>query len=170
MGRPSQDRLAPQEQVSIVALRPPLPPPSFLACPPGYCAGAGLTVPAFALPWYRLRDEWTKMIATQPRVAWVGAERQGRRLIYIQHSLLLRFPDIVTVEFVALGPESSSIALYSRSRYGRYDFHQNRKRVETWLLMLEGLAYPAASSSLPPAAPEVSREKLSPGVTLPPIR
>jgi Protein of unknown function (DUF1499) len=147
MGRPSQDRLAPEEQVSIAALRPPLPPPSFLACPPDYCTAgvAGISSPIFALPWDRLRDDWAKMIGGELRVVRVSAEQQGRRLTYIQHPFLFRFPDVVTVEFVPLGPESSSIALYSRSRYGHYDFHQNRRRVETWLSMLERLADPAGS-------------------------
>ena len=147
MGRPSQDRLAPGEHVDIAALRPPLPPPSFLACPPGYCAaGARIAVPIFALPWRRLRDEWAKVVAAQPRVALVDTELQGRRLVYIQRSLLFRFPDIVTVEFVPMGPDSSSLALHSRSRYGRYDFRQNQKRVETWLAMLEKLAQPTSAN------------------------
>ncbi len=144
MSRPAQDRPAPQERVDIAALRPPLPQPSFLACPPGYCAAhPAMTTPIFALPWRRLRDEWTSMIAAEPRV--VRVESQGRRLVYIQHSPAFRFPDIVTVEFVALGPDRSGIALYSRSRYGRNDFGKNRERVERWLGLLEKAAPVAAS-------------------------
>lgn len=138
MGASSQDRVAPAERVDIVALRAPLPAPSFLACPRHYCAAeAGLSVPIFAMPWQQLRDAWTTMIARQPRVVPVGDEEQGRRLIYIQHSPVFRFPDIVTVEFVPFGPETSSVAVYSRSRYGRSDFGQNRKRVERWLAELQ---------------------------------
>jgi uncharacterized protein (DUF1499 family) len=50
------------------------------------------------------------------------------------------------VEFVPLGPDRSSLALYSRSRYGEYDFAKNRKRVERWLFLLEKVARPATPS------------------------
>jgi uncharacterized protein (DUF1499 family) len=139
MSRPDQDRLLPRERVEIAALRPPLPRPSFLACPPGYCAAPpGLIAPAFALPWQRLRDDWTTMIAAEPRTVPVETPTERRRLVYIQHSAVFRLPDIVTVEFVALGPGRSGIALYSRSRYGRGDFGVNRERVERWLRLLQG--------------------------------
>lgn len=143
MGRASQDRLATKEDVDIQALRTPLPPPSFLACPPNYCAAeASMTAPVFTLPWQALREKWAQMIAEQPRIVPLGEPLAGRRLNYIQHSSLFRFPDIVTVEFAPLGPDRSSLALYSRSRYGHYDFQQNRKRVETWLAGLKKMAQP----------------------------
>lgn len=154
MTRPAQDHLAPQERVDIAALRPPQPQPSFLACPPGYCtARPAVTTPIFALPWQRLRDVWAGMIAVEPRVVRVVS--QGRRLVYIQHSPAFGFPDIITVEFVALGPDRSGIALYSRSRYGRNDFGKNRERVKRWLGLLENAA-PAAASS-PERRPALQR-------------
>lgn len=140
MGGASQDRLAAQDDVDITTLRAPLPPPSFLACPPNYCGvTAGMTTPVFPLPWRALRDQWVKMFAEQPHIVPLGEALEGRRLSYIQHSLLFRFPDVVTVEFVPLGPDHSSLAIYSRSRYGHYDFGHNRNRVETWLADLEKL-------------------------------
>lgn len=150
MSRPDQDRLMPEERIDIAALRPPLPQPGFLACPPGYCAAhPEMTTPIFALPWRRLRDDWTTAIAAEPRVVRVETRSQGRRLVYIQHSPVFRFPDIVTVEFAALGPDRSGIALYSRSRYGRSDFGKNRQRVERWLRLLEKAAPPTATGLEP---------------------
>ena len=141
MGRPSQDCLARQEHIDLATLRPPLPLPSFFACPPDYCAApAGISVPIYSMPWQRLREVWAQMIAREPRVVGVAEELDGRRRVCIQHSSLFRFPDIITVEFVAMGPDRSSLALYSRSRYGRYDFRQNRRRIETWLARLSDFA------------------------------
>ena len=60
----------------------------------------------------------------------VVSEFEQRRAVYIQRSPIFGFPDIVTVEFVALGPERSSVAVYSRSRYGGYDFAKSRRRVD----------------------------------------
>ena len=145
MGSGAEDRLTPQEAVSIPDLRSPLPKTSFLACPPGYCsAAAAITSPVFDLTWDRLRDYWTEMISGETRV--VHAVVEPRHYVYIQHSPIFRFPDIVTVDLVPLGPTRSSIALYSRSRYGEYDLRKNRKRVERWLFLLEKVARPAELS------------------------
>jgi len=149
MGSGVEDRLTPQEVVSIPELRSPLPRTSFLACPSGYCSAAeAITSPVFDLPWDRLRDYWIEMISGEARVVRAVANLGPRRYVYIQHSPLFRFPDIVTVELIPLGPRRSSIALYSRSRYGEYDFAKNRKRVEKWLFLLQKIARPAALSQV----------------------
>jgi uncharacterized protein (DUF1499 family) len=145
MGRPAEDRLAPDEVVSIAELRQPLPRPSFLACPPGYCAAADIASPVFDMPWDQLREYWKEMIA-ENRAMLVVSEFEHLRAVYIQHSPIFRFPDIITVEFVALASERSSVAVFSRSRYGKYDFAKNRKRVERWLFLLQEVAHPAGSS------------------------
>ena len=40
---------------------------------------------------------------------------------------------------MALGPERSNAAVYSRSRYGGYDFPKNRKCIERWLFVYRRL-------------------------------
>jgi hypothetical protein len=144
MGSGAEDRLEPGEAVSIPELHSPLPKTSFLACPSGYCSPAeAIKSPEFDMPWDRLRDYWIEMISGEKRIVRAVADPGPRRYVYIQHSPVFRFPDIVTVEFVPLGPTRSSIALYSRSRYGDYDFAKNRKRVERWLVLLQKVAQPA---------------------------
>jgi uncharacterized protein (DUF1499 family) len=149
MGSGAEDRLAPQEAVSISELRSPLPNTSFLACPADYCLASGaITSPVFNLPWDRLRDFWVEMVSGEPRVVRAIADLDPRSYVYIQHSPVFRFPDIVTVELVPIGATHSSIALYSRSRYGEYDFAKNRKRVEKWLFLLQKVAQPAELSQV----------------------
>jgi uncharacterized protein (DUF1499 family) len=144
MGREAENRLAPSEAVSIAELHSPLPKPGFLFCPPGYCVAAeAIASPVFPLPWERLHQYWTEVISGEKRVETIVADPDHRRFVYIQHSPTFRFPDIITVEFVPLGPNRSSIAIYSRSRYGHYDFEKNRKRVGKWLALLEKVAQPA---------------------------
>jgi Protein of unknown function (DUF1499) len=143
-GREAENRLAPSEAVDIAALHSPLPKPAFLACPPGYCPAAEAIVsPVFAVPWERLHEYWTEVISGEKRVEPIMADPDSRRFVFIQHSPTFRFPDVITVEFVQLGPGRSSIAIYSRSRYGEYDFGKNRKRVVRWLALLEKIAQPA---------------------------
>lgn len=144
MGREAEDHLASGEPVSIAALRSPLPRPSFLACPPEYCSAAeAVASPVFGMPSDRLHAFWMEIISHEKRLVPVAADPDSGRFVYIEHSPTFRFPDIITVEFVRLSADRSSIALYSRSRYGEYDLGKNRKRVERWLVLLQTVARPA---------------------------
>jgi uncharacterized protein (DUF1499 family) len=140
LSRDAEIALAPGERVVIRELRDPLPGNSFLACPPDYCAAAAAPSPVFALPVERLANAWRRMLAGEPQVFPVDSEPEAHRFTFIQRTPLLHFPDIVTVEFVALSPDRSSLALYSRARYGRGDFGANRKRVMRWMSQMEALA------------------------------
>ena len=91
---------------------------------------------SFDMAWDQLREYWKEMIVETAAIL-VISEFDHRCAVYIPRSPIFGFPDIVTVEFVALGPECSSVAVYSRSRYGGYDFAKNRKRVERWLFVLQ---------------------------------
>ena len=133
MGRAAEDVLRPSERVSLAELRDPIPGNAFLACPAGYCAATALQSPVFALPVDRLVEKWALMIAGEHGVVRVEDQPGAHRIVFIQHTPLLRFPDIVTVEFAALAPDRSSLAIYSRARYGRGDFGTNRRRVLRWL-------------------------------------
>lgn len=145
MSREVEDRVAPGEETSITQLRSPLPRASFIACPPAYCStGEAIPSPIFELPWERLYRYWVEIMSAQEGLVSAVSDRDARRFIYIQHSPVLRFPDVITVEFVPLAVSRSSIAIYSRSRYGEYDFRKNRKRVERWLALLQKLVRPDA--------------------------
>src|SRR5919201_2077512 len=100
------------------------------------CAGNGES-PAFNLPWERLRDDWKEMIRMQPRVELVASDREQRHFAYLQRSAGFRFPDVVTVEFMALEGGRSSLAIHSRSRYGYTDLGTNRARVTAGIARIE---------------------------------
>jgi hypothetical protein len=140
MGRTAEDALGPSERIDIRELRDPIPGNAFLACPPGYCRATAAPSPILALPVERLSRLWDAMITEEPHIVIVADEPAEHRLAVIQHTPLLRFPDIVTVEFVALDAGRSSVAIYSRARYGSGDFGTNRRRVLAWLGRLEQLA------------------------------
>lgn len=133
MSRAGEDALQPGERVILAELRDPIPGNAFLACPAGYCAATALQSPVFALPVDQLVEKWTQVIAGEPGVVQVEGQPGAHRIVLIQHTPVLRFPDIITVDFVALAPDRSSLAIYSRARYGRGDFGTNRRRVLRWL-------------------------------------
>ncbi|HTT79168.1 MAG TPA: DUF1499 domain-containing protein [Stellaceae bacterium] len=143
MERPAEARLRPGEDVSIASLRGPIPSNAFLACPPHYCPHARAAAsPVFAVDADRLYWRVVRLATRAPRVTIIADDPRRRRVVLIQRSALFRFPDIVIAEIVPLGSGRSSLALYSRARYGRDDFGVNRRRVERWLARLAAPAGP----------------------------
>jgi len=137
LGREAESRLAPHEVLDFAARASSGRANVFAACPPGYCTPPGdVASPIFATNWGRLNDYWSELIAVQPRVTLVSWDAQRRRATYIERSAIFGFPDIVTVEFVILSDGRSSLAIDSRSRYGRGDMGVNRRRVVAWLATL----------------------------------
>jgi uncharacterized protein (DUF1499 family) len=140
LGREAESRLADDEVIDFASRASGGRENVFAACPQGYCRPPGdMESPIYAVGWERLRDYWSEVMAVQPRVGLVAWDAQHRRATYIDRSALFRFPDIVTVEFVTLGAGKSSLAIDSRSRYGRGDMGVNRRRVVDWLATLRNL-------------------------------
>lgn len=52
---------------------------------------------------------------------------------YIQRSTVFGFPDYISVSFIDLPEGGSTIAVFSRARYGQGDFNVNEKRVIRWI-------------------------------------
>lgn len=143
MERAAEDRLQPGEDIAISDLRGPLPQNGFLACPPGYCVvEPGMASPAFSIDAARLAEVWREMLRSESRVLMLSSQPQEHRYVLIQRSVLFGFPDVITIAFVPLGPDRSSLAIYSRARYGKLDFGVNRARAERWLSRLQQLANP----------------------------
>ncbi len=125
------------EAVDFGGLRLPSDPNWSLTCPPGFCgANPHAVSPHFDVTAERLRERWREVAAAAPRVALVAAHRDGWQFAYVQRSARFRFPDIVTVRIIAVSPTQSTLAVYSRSVYGRNDFGVNRERIKGWLARL----------------------------------
>ena len=112
-------------------------PNQFLMCPDGYCGDTPHAVsPVFDKPVAEMMAAWDKVVAAAPRLRKVP-EKDPMRRNYIQRSKLLRFPDAISVEFTSLGPDKSSLAVFSRSKYGHSDVGVNEARVRGWLRELD---------------------------------
>ncbi len=113
-------------------------PNQHLVCPEGFCAASPHAAsPVFEISAAALRDRWMAMIERQPRVTGTAADAAALHYDFVQRSLVFRFPDAITVRFIALDEGRATLAIYSRSYYGRDDFGVNRRRVEAWLAALE---------------------------------
>ncbi|MSO73213.1 MAG: DUF1499 domain-containing protein [Rhodospirillaceae bacterium] len=129
----------PYTPVDFAALQRPASPNTFLVAPPGVTpAKSDGEAPVLGVKVEKLKAQWEKMIAAQPRVVKVGESSDGMQIDYIQRTRLIHYPDWITVRFIALpdDPDNGSyatIAIYSRSVYGYGDMGANRARVEAWL-------------------------------------
>jgi uncharacterized protein (DUF1499 family) len=111
-------------------------PNQYLLAPAGYGAAKPHCLsPTLALPAARLAEQLKSIIDLEPRIEW-GKAQGDLRFDLVQRSRIFRFPDLIAVEAIAQGEHRSTLAIYSRSRYGRRDFGVNRQRVERWLAML----------------------------------
>lgn len=112
-------------------------PNQYLVCPADLCAAAPhAEPPVFDVPAPTLAEAWAEVVARQPRVRRLAEDAAALQYDYVQRSALWRFPDLVTVRFIAVSPETSTVAVFSRAIYGYGDLGVNRKRVTAWLRLL----------------------------------
>jgi len=145
LSRGAEDRVTRGEEADFQHLQFAHRENVYLMCPsqPVICnQPADAQSPTFAMDVDRLRVALLKALAAEPRLKQVSEDKVRHRLVFIQRSLVLRFPDIVTVELIPLEGERSTLAILSRSRYGRKDFGVNAARVDRWIANLKAATGP----------------------------
>ena len=81
--------------------------------------------------------------AAEPRTYPAAAYPERMQLHWVVRSAVWNFPDLVTGQVLADGPDAAQLILYSRSVYGYGDFGANRRRLDHWLAALRAaLAHP----------------------------
>ncbi len=113
-------------------------PHSFRLAPPGLTEepvdmpapvySANPTLMAKAFDDFVLKQNKVKRIAGSPEEGW---------MTYVQRSPRWNFPDYISVKFIDLNGGKSTVAIYSRSRFGYSDMGVNEARVKTWIRALE---------------------------------
>lgn len=78
-----------------------------------------------------------KVINRQPRITFIAEDFPTKRKEYVQRSLIFRFPDVITFQFIPLEKDKSTLAVHSYSIYGSSDLGVNGNRVRSWLSELE---------------------------------
>lgn len=128
--------------LDFAKLRLKVTPNQWLVAPEGATPAATPHAPApvFAVPADRLAALVDQIALAEPKTERVELSADGLRADYVQRSALMGFPDLVAVQAIPLGPKRSTLAIYSRARYGIRDFGVNRRRVERWLAEIARLA------------------------------
>lgn len=114
-------------------------PNNVLICPEKFCDNAipEIVSPVFALSADVLRDKMRNSLQNELLLERVHTNDPAMRERYVQRSAVFRFPDTIQVEYIPIGANQSTIALYSRSQIGFSDFQANRIRLKRWLKRLE---------------------------------
>jgi uncharacterized protein (DUF1499 family) len=109
-------------------------PNDALACPPGECGSAAVDLRPASYPVTasELRRRVRRYFETQG-ADLAGTEDTALHDRFVARTALMRFPDTVDVEIFPLDAEHATLAVYSRSQLGFYDFGTNLRRVRALL-------------------------------------
>jgi uncharacterized protein (DUF1499 family) len=109
-------------------------PNDALACPAGACtAKVDLTTQPVALSADALAGKVVQLAGDEPRTVIVSRDDARHHFVLVQRSLVFAFPDTIDIEIQPVDAGHATLALYSRSKYGRGDLGVNRARVKRWL-------------------------------------
>lgn len=117
-------------------LERPDSPNSWLIAPEGFPGAPDETAPVFPVPAGRLEELFLSVARGEG--AGPPTRREEGFLCLVAQTPLLGFEDDVCVQFIPLGTESATLALYSASRVGYWDLGANRSRLRDWLAALRG--------------------------------
>ena len=125
----------------------------YLVCPKNFCN----VEPNEYSPVYNVSAEdlfyaWNQLTAKELYMNITGTIPEKAQYEYVQRSPVFGFPDDITIQFIAISNYSSTLAIYSRSRYGIYDFDVNKKRVKKFLIQLSNIIANLQPSNSTPAA------------------
>lgn len=93
-----------------------------------------MEAPTYAVNAATLSAAFDQFVREQPRVETVAGSTAAGWVTYVQRTETLAFPDYISVQFYDLGDTgTSTIAIYSRSRFGYSDMGVNEARVKRWI-------------------------------------
>lgn len=118
------------------SLKPKRRPNWYLVCPKDHCGEVKIHMeaPSFDFSKEELAEKLKSMIKSEGNVT-VRHEDEHSFDVVIR-TPLVRWPDLVSIEFLSTGDGQSTVAIYSRSIYGRSDLGANKARVGRWLRQL----------------------------------
>jgi uncharacterized protein (DUF1499 family) len=123
-----------REPVDFAQLRLKSSPNQYLVCPEGDCSGqAHAVAPDFSVSVDRLQAAWFAVVESQPSTEIIGRNDAARQFDIETLTPLIGYPDTVTVRFIELASDRSTLMIYSRSHYGHSDLGANQKRIDRWL-------------------------------------
>jgi uncharacterized protein (DUF1499 family) len=135
-GFPAAEGLPIPQPLDIGRIVRPSTPNTALAAPAGFNPPPDLVTPTYAVQADRLFALVQEVAASQPRTYPAANYPDRLQADYVARSAVFNFPDLILVQVVRIGSDSSNLIMYSRSVYGQSDLGVNRKRLVAWLAEL----------------------------------
>lgn len=114
----------------------PSTPNSYRVAPAGETIDRNEDAPTFSVSSDELARAFDAVALGDDRVEVLAGSASEGFVTYVQRSAFFAFPDYVSVRFIET-ETGSTLALFSRSRFGQSDLGVNKKRVTRWLDQLE---------------------------------
>lgn len=111
----------------------PSSPNSYRVAPDDATIDFDAVAPTFDMSVAELAAAFDRVARADGRVDVIGGSPSEGFVTYVQTSRLFGFPDYVSVRFIELAPDRSTLAVFSRSRLGQSDLGVNEQRVQRWL-------------------------------------
>ena len=83
-----------------------------------------------------LAQAWDDFVLSQNDTVRIAGLPSELMMTYVQRTPRLKVPDYITVKFIELEEMRTTVAIYSRSRYGYGDLGVNKARIDSWLKTL----------------------------------
>lgn len=142
-GAPGAQGLPAPAVLDVAHLVRPASPNTALAAPAGFRPAPDLVTPVYPVAAARLYALIGQVAAAEPRTYSAATFPDRLQQDWVVRSAMFNFPDLVTAQVDAAGPDHATLVLYSRSVYGYSDLGANRRRVKAWLAALDRALTPA---------------------------
>jgi hypothetical protein len=109
----------------------------YLVCPAKYCnVASNQSSPIYPVSAGDLFNTFNQLISEESRTTFTYSIPEEGQFGLVYRSFVFGLPHDVTVQFLALSSTTSTLVIYSQSRYEPYDFGENKRLVERWLQKL----------------------------------
>jgi uncharacterized protein (DUF1499 family) len=88
--------------------------------------------PEFSMDAASLATALDKLAMQTPDVARLAGSSDGLFVTYVARTKMMRYPDYISIKFIDLGAGLSTLAVFSRARFGFSDRGVNRRRFLGW--------------------------------------
>ncbi|MFT4714943.1 MAG: hypothetical protein ACI861_001428 [Paracoccaceae bacterium] len=94
--------------------------------------------PVFAMDAAALARSYDDLILSRNNVTKLAGDADAGFVTYVARSKMMRYPDYISIKFIDLGERRSTIAVFSRARFGYSDRGVNRRRFLAWQKKITG--------------------------------
>jgi uncharacterized protein (DUF1499 family) len=108
-------------------------PNDVLLAPEGAAARIDGAAPVWATSPEALMDAVDAAALGAPRTRLLARGPDPLLATYLQRTALMGFPDFISIRAMPAGEGRATLAVFSRSRYGRSDLGVNKARASAWL-------------------------------------